>query len=104
MFTLSLDENQLGRIDYNRGYNDGVPAFYKFEFEISETADTFLDTDGVGKGVAFINGFNLGRFWNIGPQKKLYIPAPLLKKGKNEIVIFETEGNSADSITLSDNN
>ena len=104
MFTLSLDENQLGRIDYNRGYNDGVPAFYKFEFEISEIADTFLDTDGFGKGVAFINGFNLGRFWNIGPQKKLYIPAPLLKKGKNEIVIFETEGNSADSITLSDNN
>ena len=45
--------------------------FYKFEFEISETADTFLDTDGFGKGVAFINGFNLGRFWNIGPQKKL---------------------------------
>ena len=104
MFTLPLDENQLGKIDYNRGYNDGVPAFYKFEFEISEVADTFLDTDGFGKGVAFINGFNLGRFWNIGPQKKLYIPAPLLKKGKNEIVIFETEGNSADSITLSDNN
>ena len=50
------------------------------------------------------NGFNLGRFWNIGPQKKLYIPAPLLKKGDNEIVIFETEGNSADGIALSDNN
>ena len=41
MFTLPLDENQLGRIDYNRGYNDVYRAFYKFEFEISEVADTF---------------------------------------------------------------
>lgn len=71
-------------------------------YEADELCDTFLDTDGFGKGVAFINGFNLGRFWEIGPQKRLYIPAPLLNKGKNTIVIFETEGKSAESILLCD--
>ena len=82
---------------------EGVPAFYKFEFEADELCDTFLDTEGFGKGVAFINGFNLGRFWDIGPQRRLYIPAPLLKNGKNTIVIFETEGKSSDSIMLREN-
>ena len=77
-----------------------VPAFYKFEFEANELGDTFLDTEGFGKGCAFINGFNLGRFWETGPQKRLYVPAPLLKKGKNTIIIFETEGVSAEKITL----
>ncbi len=74
--------------------------FIAFEFDISVLADTFLDTEGFGKGVAFVNGFNLGRFWDIGPQKRLYLPAPLLKMGKNEIIIFETEGRSSEEITL----
>ena len=47
---------------------------------------------GCGKGVVFLNGFTLGRFWHIGPQKRLYIPAPLLKMGKNFLRIVETEG------------
>ena len=47
---------------------------------------------GWGKGCAFLNGFNLGRYWEIGPQKRLYIPGPLVKKGKNEIILFETDG------------
>ena len=79
-----------------------MPAFYRFEFEVDEQCDTFLDTDGFGKGVAFVNGFNLGRFWEIGPQKRLYIPAPLLNKGKNNIIIFETESKAAESISLCD--
>jgi beta-galactosidase len=51
-----------------------------------------LDFSQFSKGVAFINGFNLGRYWEIGPARTLYIPAPLLKMGDNEIVLFETEG------------
>lgn len=100
IYPLSLNENQLEKLDFDSGYFEGVPAFYKFEFEADETCDTFLDTDGFGKGVAFVNGFNIGRFWEIGPQKRLYIPAPLLNKGRNVIVIFETEGKSGDSISL----
>ena len=49
-----------------------------------------------------MNGFNIGRFWEIGPQKRLYIPAPLLKQGENEIILFETDGKAADTIVLRD--
>ena len=102
MFPLPLDDKQIGSIDFTGGYAEDVPAFYRFEFEVDEPGDTFLDTEGFGKGAAFINGFNLGRFWDIGPQKRLYLPAPLMKKGRNTIIIFETEGKGSDSIYLSD--
>ena len=92
----------MKNIDFSSGFKDNVPAFYKFDIEVEEPCDTFLDTTGFAKGCAFINGFNLGRFWDIGPQKRLYLPAPLLKKGTNTIVIFETEGKASDSITLCD--
>ena len=95
-----LDERQLAALDFGIGYIENTPAFYRFELDIDEPCDTFLDTDGFGKGCAFVNGFNIGRFWEIGPQKRLYIPAPLLQIGKNTIVIFETEGKAADSIFL----
>ncbi|MBQ7980715.1 MAG: beta-galactosidase, partial [Oscillospiraceae bacterium] len=100
IYPLPLDEKQLEKLDFDCGYSEGVSAFYRFDFEVDEACDTFLDTDGFGKGAAFINGFNLGRFWEIGPQKRLYVPAPLLNKGKNTIIVFETEGKSADSISL----
>ena len=100
IYPLSLDKKQIEAIDFDCGYIENSPAFYRFDFEADELCDTFLNTDGFDKGCAFINGFNLGRFWKIGPQKRLYIPAPLLKKGKNTIIIFETEGNASDSILL----
>lgn len=102
IFPLPLDEKQLDKLDFSAGYSENAPAFYKFEFEANELGDTFLDTAGFGKGCAFINGFNLGRFWEIGPQKRLYVPAPLLKKGKNTLIIFETEGKASNRITLTD--
>ncbi len=102
IFPLPLDETQIARLDFASGYRERVPAFYRFDFEVDEPADTFLDFDGFGKGCAFINGFNLGRFWEIGPQKRLYLPAPLLKKGHNTIILFETEGKVTDTIFLAD--
>ena len=102
IFPLPLDEEQLEKLDFEGGYAENAPAFYKFELETDEPCDTFLDTEGFGKGCAFVNGFNIGRFWEIGPQKRLYVPAPLLKKGKNVIIIFETEGKSAENILLHD--
>lgn len=100
IFPLPLDEEQIGKISFDEGYSEGRPAFYRFEFEADELGDTFLETEGFGKGCAFINGFNLGRFWDIGPQKQLYLPAPLLKKGKNTVIIFETEGQAAGHIKI----
>ncbi len=100
IYPLPLDERQIAALDFGIGYIENTPAFYRFELDIDEPCDTFLDTDGFGKGCAFVNGFNIGRFWEIVPQKRLYIPAPLLQIGKNTIVIFETEGKAADSIFL----
>lgn len=77
-------------------------AFYRGSFTVDQPADTFLRLDGWEKGVAFINGFNLGRYWKAGPQKTLYVPAPLLKAGENELVIFELHGAQAPVVTLTD--
>lgn len=67
----------------------GNPMLYKGIFNLTETGDTFLDMEDWGKGIVFINGKNIGRYWNVGPQQTLYIPGVWLKKGENEIVIFE---------------
>jgi beta-galactosidase len=58
-------------------------------FTLTQTGDTFLDISKLGKGVIWINGHPLGRFWNIGPQDTLYVPAPWLKKGRNEVILFD---------------
>lgn len=65
-----------------------TPAFYRGQFDLSETGDSFLDTRGWGKGAVWINGHALGRFWNVGPQQTLYVPAPWLKKGANVVIVF----------------
>lgn len=95
-----LPMDNLEKLDFARGYEEGMPAFYRFSFDTEEIGDTFLDCSGWGKGCVFVNGFALGRFWEAGPQKRLYLPGALLKKGKNEIILFETEGKCADSISL----
>lgn len=99
-YTLPLDN--LHKLDFAKGYEESKPAFYRFEFTATELGDTFIDMEGWGKGCVFINGFNLGRFWEVGPQKRLYLPAPLLKTGINEIIIFETEGKVRDTIVMID--
>ena len=55
---------------------------------------------GWGKATVFLNGFCLGRLWEIGPQKRLYIPAPLLKEGRNELLILETEGRCGEALLM----
>lgn len=108
IFTLPFDEKQMKNLEKVSWKEESSknPSFYKFEFEIElpkdEFTDTYLDFSGWGKGFVLVNGFNIGRFWEIGPQKSLYIPGPLLHNGKNEIIIFESEGKSSDSITLCD--
>jgi len=97
-----LPLNNLENLSFEKDYTEGLPAFYRFTFEADEAKDTFLDFTGWGKGVVFVNGFNLGRFWEIGPQKRLYLPGALLHKGENEIILFETEGKAAESVFLTD--
>lgn len=80
---------------------EGIPAFYRGYLEVDAPADTFLKIPG-GKGVAFINGFNLGRYWEIGPAHTLYVPAPLLRRGCNEVVIFELHAMKKDLVSFLD--
>ncbi len=90
VYPLPMDN--LDRLVFdNRDFNE-KSAFYKGSFLIDECKDTFLKLDNFTKGFVVINGFNLGRYWEIGPQKTLYVPAGILKTGKNEIVIFESDG------------
>jgi len=100
--TWCLPLNNLDALSFEKGYTEGMPAFYQFTFQADQIKDTFLDFTGWGKGVAYINGFNLGRFWEAGPQKRLYVPGALLKEGENRIILFETEGKASASITLKD--
>lgn len=66
------------------------PALYKFELNLfSEPADSFIDMRKWKKGITIVNGFVLGRHFFVGPQQSLFIPAPFLKKGINDIVVFE---------------
>lgn len=97
-----LPLENLDKLDFSKGYSTGLPAFYRFTFVVEELGDTYIDLTGWGKGSVWINGFNLGRFWEIGPQKRLYLPAPLLHLGENSIIIFETEGKSLETIYLQD--
>jgi len=59
---------------------------------IDQPRDTFLSLPGWTKGVAWVNGFNLGRYWKVGPQQSLYVPATVLKPGRNELIVFELHG------------
>ncbi|MFZ7942269.1 glycoside hydrolase family 35 protein [Neobacillus sp. 19] len=65
------------------------PSFHRGMLTVHEAADTFIDLSEWTKGVVFVNGHNLGRYWEIGPQQTLYVPAPFLQVGENEIVILE---------------
>ena len=95
---LSLED--VSAIDYSAGWEAGTPSFSRFEFTLDEPADTYIDTTGFGKGVAFVNGANVGRYWEIGPIATLYVPHGMTRAGVNELVLFETEGTVSDTISL----
>lgn len=69
--------------------NTDAPVIYKGTFDVKETESTFVDMRNWGKGIVFVNGHNLGRYWHIGPQQTLYLPGCWLKKGRNTIVVFD---------------
>jgi beta-galactosidase len=87
IFPLPLDD--LSGLHFSPAASTERPAFYRGRFVVTAPHDTFLTLDGWTKGVCWINGFNLGRYWARGPQKTLYVPAPLLHKGENELIILE---------------
>ncbi|WP_420114474.1 beta-galactosidase [Pseudactinotalea sp.] len=69
---------------------DGA-AFHSGTFAADGPADAFLTLPGWAKGYVWVNGFALGRYWDNGPQRTLYVPAPVLRAGENEIVVLELD-------------
>ncbi|GKQ40280.1 beta-galactosidase [Streptomyces sp. A012304] len=78
------------------------PAFHHGTFEVTTPADTFLSLPGWTKGQAWVNGFHLGRYWNRGPQRTLYVPAPVLRPGANDLVLLELHATTATRAHLVD--
>lgn len=79
--------SEVGKTDGR--YPIGV---YRGRFNLKKTADTFLNFETWGKGLVYVNGHPMGRIWEIGPQQTLYMPGCWLKKGENEILVFDVVG------------
>ncbi len=88
IYTLPMDA--LDKLENNPNEQPDLPTFYRGSFKASEKKDCFIHPDGFTKGFIVVNGFNLGRYWNKGPQYSLYLPASILKD-ENEILIFDEE-------------
>jgi len=86
---LPMDGEYLERLKFGRRPADRPANFFRGRFELRNVGDTYLDMSGWKKGVVWINGRNLGRYWDRGPQKRLFCPAPFLRPGTNEIVVFD---------------
>lgn len=78
--------------NYQAGKPVDGPAYYKATFRLDKTGDTFLDMQTWGKGMVWVNGHAMGRFWEIGPQQTLYMPGCWLKEGENEIIVLDLKG------------
>ncbi len=88
MYSLPFDN--ISNVHFkNRQPALNVPVIRKGSFNLQKPGDTYLDMSNWGKGCVWVNGHNLGRYWEIGPQQTVYLPAEWLKKGANEIVVFE---------------
>jgi beta-galactosidase len=70
----------------------GGAGYYRGYFKLSKRGDTFLNLSNFGKGQVYVNGYPIGRFWNIGPQQTLYVPACWMKRGLNEVVVLDVVG------------
>lgn len=88
MYQFPMD-HQPDLKGYLNKYKKDQPVIYEGTFSLSKIGDTFLDMSKWGKGIVFVNGHNLGRYWNVGPQQTLYLPGCWLKKRNNKISVFE---------------
>ncbi|MCT9870782.1 glycoside hydrolase family 35 protein [Paenarthrobacter aurescens] len=99
----SLDAFRSAAADLPAGVvSAGVagPSVSFATFDADGPGDRFIRLDGWTKGNAFINGFNLGRYWSRGPQRTLYVPGPLIREGANELAILELHGSATREVSF----
>jgi beta-galactosidase len=99
IFSLPMDD--LGRMQFAAAPCEG-PCFYRTQLTVAAPEDTYLDTTTLHKGEVWVNQRALGRFWSVGPQHALYLPAPWLKEGTNEVVFFDLLSDATESLKTSD--
>lgn len=87
----SYELKVIDGIEYKEGVDAPLPAFFRGVFEAEQGKECFVRFDSFKKGIVWVNGFMLGRYWERGPQEALYLPGALLRK-ENEIVLLETDG------------
>jgi len=94
MYLLPLADTWVSALGVNaaRSTTADTPRpgqFFHGTFRLDTPADTFIDMTGYRKGIVWVNGHNLGRYWDIGPQKRLYCPAPWLRAGQNDVIVLD---------------
>lgn len=90
VYSFPVDYSFVKEKKYTRGgIEKDKPAYFRGTFVLEETGDTFLDMSTWSKGMVWVNGYALGRYWEIGPQQTLYMPGCWLKKGENEIIVLD---------------
>jgi beta-galactosidase len=100
MFQLPMDKQFIEQLKGATSIDKRPGLFFKLAVTLEQAADTYIDMQRWTKGVVWVNGNNLGRYWNLGPQQRLYCPAPWLKAGANEIVIFDLHQIRPETIAL----
>ena len=88
---LPVDYTRVASLPFASGAAGGE-GYYRATFRLKQTGDTYLDMSQWGKGLVWVNGHCLGRFWNVGPQQTLYLPGCWLKKGANEVIVMDIVG------------
>lgn len=99
VYTLPM--NDLSDVAFRDRVAHGEPGFLKGKFHARTDADCFIQTKGFKKGIIFVNGIHIGRYWERGPQRTLYLPAPFLKE-ENEIILLEQEGFRTPEVIITD--
>jgi hypothetical protein len=89
VYILPLDKEFISGLRESKIINNKPGIFFSGEFTLTEVADTYIDMSTYTKGIVWVNGNNLGKYWNIGPQQSLYCPASFMKKGKNDVLVFD---------------
>jgi len=89
VFLLPLPDAWVSALPAGKADQTRPGTFFRGTFKVEKPADTFIDMTGYRKGVVWVNGHNLGRYWDIGPQTRLYCPASWLKAGENRVIVFD---------------
>ncbi len=98
VYNLPVDYSFVSDKKYAAGKKADGPAYYRATFHLDNPGDVFLDMQTWGKGMVWVNGRAMGRFWEIGPQQTLFMPGCWLKKGENEIIVLDLKGPAKASI------